>query len=333
MLIREIAEKRERDTLSEKASLSTNSIGRKEKEIDCYIRTSYQRDRDRIIHSKSFRRLMHKTQVFLSPEGDHYRTRLTHTLEVAQVARSIARALYLNEDLTEAIALGHDLGHTPFGHCGEAALNEVHEGGFKHNIQSLRVVDFIEKRNGKIGLNLTGEVRDGIRNHSGTIIPFTLEGQIVKLSDRIAYINHDIDDAIRAGVLKFSDIPKEFIDGFGETSSKRINKMILNVIKNSDNSDTIKMGKEYHELMLNFRSFMFENVYLNKNAKGEESKAQHIVKSLYKYLLENPEIIDGFDSKNMSDDIPVYVKDYIAGMSDRYIVNKYKEIFIPNFWS
>lgn len=333
MLIREIAEKREKDTLSEKASLSINSIGRKEKESECYIRTVYQRDRDRIIHSKSFRRLMHKTQVFLSPEGDHYRTRLTHTLEVAQIARTIARALCLNEDLTEAIALGHDLGHTPFGHCGEVALNEIHEGGFKHNIQSLRVVDLIEKRNGKIGLNLTAEVRDGIRNHSGPITPFTLEGQIVKLSDRIAYINHDIDDAIRAGVLKYSDIPKQFIEGFGETSSKRINKMILNVIKNSDNSDIIKMEKEFHELMLDFRDFMFENVYFNETAKGEEGKAQHIVKSLYKYLLENPEKIDGFDKNSMSNNIPVYVKDYIAGMSDRYIVNKYKELFIPKFWS
>lgn len=334
MLIREKAEEYEKNHLSGKACLSVNSKGRKIPEEQCDIRTVFQRDRDRIIHSKSFRRLMHKTQVFLSPEGDHYRTRLTHTLEVAQISRTIARALDLNEDLTEAIALGHDLGHTPFGHCGEVALNEIHEGGFRHNVQSLRVVDIIEKRGSKSGLNLTEEVRDGILHHSGPGIPFTLEGQIVKLSDRIAYINHDIDDAIRAKVINFDDIPKVFIDTFGKTSSERINCMILNVIKFSQNQDKIKMEEKLYQVMLKFRQYMFDNVYLNKIAKGEEGKAQYILKALYKYLIENPEMINiENDSRLENEDISICVKDYIAGMSDRYIVNKYEEIFIPNFWT
>ncbi len=334
MRIREIDEQHEKDTLSKFACLSVNSKGRTIEEDHCDIRTVFQRDRDRIIHSKSFRRLMHKTQVFLSPEGDHYRTRLTHTLEVAQISRTIARALRLNEDLTEAIALGHDLGHTPFGHCGEVALNEVHKGGFRHNIQSLRVVEKIEKRGLRAGLNLTKEVKDGILNHSGPNIPFTLEGQIVRLSDRIAYINHDIDDAIRAEVLDFEDIPKVFIETFGATSSERINAMILNVIKYSKDKDMIQMEEKFYEVMLRFRNFMFDNVYFNEIAKGEEGKAQHIVKSLYKYLIENPDVIrQEYDLRSENEDLSVCVKDYIAGMSDRYIVNKYKKIFIPQFWT
>jgi len=333
-MIRETAELYEEKHLSKYACLSSQSKGRAVDEADCDIRTAFQRDRDRIIHSKAFRRLMHKTQVFLSPEGDHYRTRLTHTLEVAQISRTIARALSLNEDLTEAIALGHDLGHTPFGHCGEVALNEVHPYGFRHNIQSLRVVDIIEKRNDRVGLNLTEEVRDGILNHSGPNVPFTMEGQIVRLSDRIAYINHDIDDAIRAGVMDFEEIPKIFVDTFGPTSSKRINTMILNVIENSQNQNMIQMDPEFYELMLRLRNFMFDNVYLNDVAKGEEGKARKIVKTLYQYLIEHPDyFLEVYDRHIEGDELSVCVKDYIAGMSDRYIIHKYKEIFIPKFWT
>lgn len=333
MLIREVTENIEKERLSDKASLSVNAKRQHEEEL-CDVRTEYQRDRDRIIHSKAFRRLMHKTQVFLSPEGDHYRTRLTHTLEVAQISRTIARALYLNEDLTEAIALGHDLGHTPFGHCGEVALNEIHPGGFRHNVQSLRVVDLIEERNKRVGLNLTNEVRDGILNHSGPDLPYTLEGQIVRLSDRIAYINHDIDDAIRAGVMAFEAIPKPFIETFGSTSSKRINTMILNVIKHSQGQSQIQMESNFYELMLRLRNFMFDNVYLNEIAKGEEGKAQLIVKTLYKYLTENKDyFLETYDRVIPEEDYSDCVKDYIAGMSDRYIINKYKEIFIPKFWT
>lgn len=333
MNLRERAEAYEKAHLSEFACLSTQTRGRKIEEEPCDVRTVFQRDRDRITHSKAFRRLMHKTQVFLSPEGDHYRTRLTHTLEVSQISRTIARALSLNEDLTEAIALGHDLGHTPFGHCGEVALNDIHPGGFRHNVQSLRVVDIIENRNGRTGLNLTDEVRDGILNHSGPNIPYTMEGQIVRLSDRIAYINHDIDDAIRAGVMSFDSIPKPYIEAFGETSSKRINTMIMNVIDNSQGKNEIQMSPEFYDLMLRLRNFMFDNVYLNEIAKGEEKKAKIIVKTLYQYLADNPEYLkDEYDRCKDGDEFMVCVKDYIAGMSDRYIINKYSDIFIPKFW-
>ncbi|MBN2794176.1 MAG: deoxyguanosinetriphosphate triphosphohydrolase [Clostridia bacterium] len=334
MLIRELAEQFEKQQLSKYATLSSETKGRLIDEIPCDIRTDFQRDRDRIIHSKAFRRLMHKTQVFLSPEGDHYRTRLTHTLEVAQISRTIARALRLNEDLTEAIALGHDLGHTPFGHCGEVALNDVHPNGFKHNVQSLRVVDIIERRRGRNGLNLTDEVRDGILNHSGPDEPYTLEGQIVRLSDRIAYINHDIDDAIRAGVLSFNDIPKTFIEVFGDTSSKRINTMIINVISNSENQTRIQMSPDMYDLMLRLRNYMFDHVYLNEIAKGEEGKAKKIIKTLYQYFIENPkEFIESYDRYMDTEIFDECVKDYIAGMSDRYIIHKYKEIYIPKFWT
>lgn len=333
MLIRQVTEELEVKRLSKYAKLSKDAT-RQVEDQPCDIRTSFQRDRDRIIHSKSFRRLMHKTQVFLSPEGDHYRTRLTHTLEVAQISRTIARALALNEDLTEAIALGHDLGHTPFGHCGEVALNEIHPGGFRHNVQSLRVVDLIEKKAERVGLNLTNEVRDGILNHSGSHIPFTLEGQIVRLSDRIAYINHDIDDAIRAGVMDFNKIPRPFIETFGDTSSKRINTMIMNVIENSQDQMEIQMDPEFYELMLRLRNFMFDNVYLNKIAKGEEGKAQIVVKTLYQYLIDHPDyFMETYDRYIPEESFADSVKDYVAGMSDRYIINKYKEIFVPKFWT
>lgn len=331
--IREKYEKREKLILSRHASMSTDSKGRRLEEEKCSVRTDYQRDRDRIIHSKSFRRLKHKTQVFLSPEGDHYRTRLTHTLEVSQISRTIARALELNEDLTEAIALGHDLGHTPFGHCGEAELNRIHPAGFKHNEQSLRIVDVLEKRNVKgFGLNLTEEVRDGILHHNGIESPFTLEGQIVKLSDRIAYLNHDIDDAIRAGVMKTGDLPKQVTEKLGKSQGNRINTLILDTIEASNDYKSIRLSEDVNEVFLNFRSFMFRKVYHNDSAKGEEYRAEVLLKVLYDYFNENPdqmpiELNDSFKSIGSE-----AVKDYIASMSDRYAVNKFKDIYIPKFW-
>lgn len=333
--IREEHEKLEAQILSKYASLSINSSRPNESEDKCDIRTEYQRDRDRILHSKAFRRLKHKTQVFLSPEGDHYRTRLTHTLEVAQISRTIARALRLNEDLAEAIALGHDLGHTPFGHCGEAMLNQIHPGGFEHNVQSLKVVDVLEiRRKGNVGLNLTNEVRDGILNHRGPIKPKTLEGQIVKLCDRIAYINHDIDDAIRAGVLRASDIPTKYFDVLGSTHSKRINTLILDVIYNSVDKDVISQSEEISSIFLELRDYMFKNVYLNLKAKKEEEKAMHIIEALYLYFVANPEKMPFERYEDYKKDGSVEaIKDYVAGMSDRYAVSKYKEIFVPRFWT
>lgn len=334
MSIREVTEQNEYKILSPYARKAAETVGRQDREEKCEVRTDFQRDRDRIIHSKAFRRLKHKTQVFLSPEGDHYRTRLTHTLEVSQIARTIARALRLNEDLTEAIALGHDLGHTPFGHCGEFKLDEIHPGGFKHNEQSLRVVDYIEHRkNHKKGLNLTAEVRDGIVNHSGPVEPFTLEGQIVKLCDRIAYINHDIDDAVRAGVLDLEVIPSRYIDLFGETHSKRINSMIMDVIHTSENSSKIRMSETKYSAMLELRKFMFDRVYLNPEAKKDESKAQRIVQVLYDFFCEHPEKMPSEyyeEYQVVQNNEPI--KDYIAGMSDRYAVNRYKVLFLPKFW-
>lgn len=326
-------EAKERETLSSKASLSMNSAGRRNAEEKCNIRTEYQRDRDRILHSKAFRRLKHKTQVFLSPEGDHYRTRLTHTLEVAQISRTIANALFLNEDLTEAIALGHDLGHTPFGHCGEAELNDIHRGGFKHNEQSLRVVDVLEKKHkSEFGLNLTKEVRDGILHHNGAGVPITLEGQIVKLCDRIAYINHDIDDALRAQVLTKDEIPEEYMEVLGETHSKRINTLILDVIDSSKNLDKIMLSEDKNESFQSLRKFMFERVYLNDVAKGEEAKARKVLRALYYYFAERPEEMPLERYLDFELNKLVAVKDYVAGMSDRYAVKVYKEKFIPHFW-
>ncbi|SHJ79579.1 deoxyguanosinetriphosphate triphosphohydrolase [Paramaledivibacter caminithermalis] len=335
MNIREITESIEQNTLSDYACKSNYSRGRKFTEEKCDVRTDFQRDRDRIIHSKAFRRLKHKTQVFLSPEGDHYRTRLTHTLEVAQISRTIARALRLNEDLTEAIALGHDLGHTPFGHCGEHVLNEIHSDGFRHNEQSLRVVDKLEKRGYKnTGLNLTYEVRDGILNHTGETDPSTLEGQIVKLSDRIAYINHDIDDAIRARVLKIDSLPKKCTEVLGFTHRDRINTMIRDVINKSFEKNIITMSDEIHYYTNELRNFMFEYVYLNKEAKKEEEKAQSLIIELYNYFCKKPfklprEIYEEIKTAN---EIEEKVKDYIAGMSDRYAVNKFLEIYVPKYW-
>lgn len=322
MLNRYDIEKKEEKYLSRYACLSKNSRGRQhdEDEPSCDIRTIFQHDRDRIIHSKAFRRLKHKTQVFIVPEGDHYRTRLTHTLEVSQIARTISRGLGLNEDLTEAIALGHDLGHTPFGHAGEAAINDVSSKSFAHNLQSLRVVDFIEN------LNLSFEVRDGIVNHTGQKAPVTLEGQVVKIADRVAYINHDIDDAIRAGILKNSELPEKPLSILGKTHSQRIDTMVRDMIESSWNQDEIKRSPEVKKATGKLRAFLFENVYVGSIAKKEENKAIKIVKDLYKYYLEH---INEMPAKlyNQENDKEQLVIDYIAGMSDLYAINKWKKIF------
>lgn len=324
MNTREMLEKREEEILSPYATLSKNTKGRKTLVEKCDLRTEFQRDRDKIIHSKSFRRLKHKTQVFLTPEGDHYRTRLTHTLEVSQIARSIARCLCLNEDLTEAIALGHDLGHTPFGHSGERGLNKICPYGFRHNLQSLRVVDVLENE-GK-GMNLTFEVRDGIVTHTDDILPQTAEGEIIRIADRIAYINHDIDDSIRAGVIKYEDIPKEFKEYYGDTRSDRISSMIHNVVKNSADSSKIKMDNEGYSMLMKLRDFMFEEVYMNPFVRAEEERAHNIISELYTYFLKNPEQMP---KDYIKDDPNQDVCDYIAGMTDTYCVHLYKELFVP----
>ena len=329
MNIREKFENKEAGFLSSKACLSAKTKGRILLEPKCDLRTDFQRDRDRIIHSNSFRRLKHKTQVFLSPEGDHYRTRLTHTLEVSQVARAIANGLLLNADLTEAIALGHDLGHTPFGHAGERALDKVVPGGFRHYDQSLRVVDKLEK--GGKGLNLTYEVRDGIVCHTRGKEAFTLEGRIVKLADKIAYINHDIDDATRAGVMCEEDIPLEIRKALGFSKSDRINTMVRNVVENS--VDTIQFSPDIQQPFDELHAFMFEKVYTNPVCKGEETKAMDVIIRLYDYLLEKPEKIpQAYHYIIEQEGVHQAACDYIAGMSDRYLVSVYKNIFIPDSW-
>lgn len=325
MNIRELSEEKEYTYLSPFGAKSRDSKGRQNFEEECDIRTAYQRDRDRIIHSKAFRRLIHKTQVFIAPEGDHFRTRLTHTLEVAQIARTVAKALSLNEDLTEAIALGHDLGHTPFGHAGEQVLHEILPGGFQHNEQSLRVVDFLERNT---GLNLTFEVRDGILNHTGPRKPDTLEGQIVKIADRIAYINHDIDDAIRAGIITFTELPHEIIRILGETHSKRIDTMNKDMIFNSLNQPEIKMSNEVENAMLALREYLFKNVYIGSTAKKEEYKAKKMLKMLFEYYVANPEKIDN-ERFETGEQIEQAVADYLAGMTDRYAVKLFMKNFVP----
>lgn len=335
MNIRKEIENLEINNLSEFACLSSESRGRIHFEDKCQIRSEFQRDRDRIIHSKAFRRLKHKTQVFVAPEGDHLRTRLTHTLEVAQIGRTLARALRLNEDLVEAIALGHDLGHTPFGHTGEKVLDQLHPGGFSHNEQSLRVVDLLEHRDKRVGLNLTLEVRDGILNHSGKAKCLTLEGQVVKVADRIAYINHDIDDAIRAKIIKDKDLPRDSVDLLGSSHGERINTMIIDVIKTSISSNNILMSHKIAEATDKLRTFMFENVYLNSRAKSEEEKSEYIIKELYKYYLNNMDKLPREykeDSYNLDSTMEDRICDYIAGMTDRYAVNTFKNIFIPQPW-
>lgn len=332
MTIREQLEERELEYLSPYAMLSRESRGRDVPEAECDIRPVFQRDRDRILHCKSFRRLKQKTQVFLLAKGDHYRTRLTHTLEVSQNARTIAKALRLNEDLVEAIALGHDLGHTPFGHAGERALNTVYH--FKHNEQSVRVVERIEKQ-GR-GLNLTWEVRDGILNHQTSGKPNTLEGQVLRLSDKIAYINHDLDDAVRGGIMVEEDVPAEIRKVLGDSGRKRLDTMVHDVIIHSMDQPEIQMSDEVGGAMQELRRFMFEHLYTNPKAKGEENKAVHMLEQLYDYYITHMELlpkqyldsIDGFE--NTEEQV---VCDYIAGMTDNYAVKKYEEFFVPDAWN
>ena len=334
MTIREQLEQEEHLRFSSHAQFSDASRGRlrEEPEKPNDVRTCYQRDSDRILHSKSFRRLMHKTQVFLQPEGDHYRTRMTHTLEVARIARTITRALRLNEDLSEAIAFGHDLGHTPFGHAGEVALTEVMGTPFRHNEQSLRVVDLLEKDGA--GLNLTYEVRMGILGHSrSSRLPETLEGQIVRISDQIAYINHDIDDAMRAGILTDRDIPRRIADVLGETHRDRINTLVTNMIFHTLNSGELGMDEEIRQTMEELRAFMFQRVYKNPVAKGEESKARRILQELYEYYIKHPEALpEDFQPQITFEGMGRTVCDYIAGMTDKYAMYKYSELFIPTAW-
>jgi dGTPase len=335
MILREDLEKREYEILSPFAAKAAESKGRQHDEPKCDVRTDYQRDRDRIVHSKSFRRLMHKTQVFLAPEGDHFRTRLTHTLEVSQIARTIARALALNEDLAEAIAMGHDLGHTPFGHNGENFLNEKHPGGFQHNVQSLRVVEVLEMSSRGRGMNLTFEVRDGILNHTGKVTPATLEGEIVKISDRIAYINHDIDDALRSDVIKKADLPNDCVEVLGDDHRTRINTLVSDLIQNSDGRDHIIMSDECSFYMDKLRTFMFENVYHSRVVKKDEEldKVKNMIFSLYDYYVRNPEELPS-ETRDMIEEFGIneVVKDHIAGRTDRYALNIYRDLYIPKGW-
>ncbi|MBR1707908.1 MAG: deoxyguanosinetriphosphate triphosphohydrolase [Clostridia bacterium] len=331
MTIREMLEERELTLLSPLAQKSAASRGRKKPVSSDDLRTDYQRDRDRILHSKAFRRLKGKTQVFLSPEGDHYRTRLTHTLEVTQVARSLARGLRLNEDLTEAIALGHDLGHTPFGHAGESVLRSVLREGFEHRQQSRRVVEVLEK-DGE-GLNLTFEVINGIEHHSGPVRPLTLEGSCVHLADRIAYINHDIDDALRAGIIDAEDLPRAAVKRLGDTHGKRIDTMIKSVIKNSYDRPVIYMEEDAWDALLELRSFLFRFVYSRDWAEGEAEKTEHIVRELFWYFTRHPtEMPNEYIEIVYREGIERAAADYVAGMTDRYAVSVYERIFIPTFF-
>ena len=317
--------------LSPYAFKSKDTIGRIREEKPCPMRTDFQRDRDRIIHCKAFRRLKNKTQVFFSPEGDHYRTRLTHTLAVSQVARGIARVLSLNEDLTEAIALGHDLGHTPFGHSGERILQELNPNGFQHNEQSGRVVDILE--NEGLGLNLTREVVDGIINHKLKCNPKTLEGKAVSYADRIAYINHDIDDAIDGGFITLEDIPKELRQLLGDTSRTRINVMLQAIYDASNGKNTVEMQKDVDEATMALRAFLFERVYKHKTFQYEEERAKRMLTALYEYFMANPEKLPEFYIKRLDiDDRHTVISDYISGMSDMYAVNTFSQIFIPKTW-
>ncbi len=332
MTIRESLEQWEKDYLSPYASLSMNSKGRLKQEEQCDIRPVFQRDRDRIIHCKAFRRLKDKTQVFLTPEGDHYRTRLTHTLEVSQNARTIAKALKLNEELVEAIALGHDLGHTPFGHAGERALNRVCPLGFEHSEQSVRTIDRLEK--GGHGLNLTYEVRDGIRNHQTIGKPHTLEGKIVRLSDKIAYIHHDMDDAVRAGILTEKDVPAEIRVVLGSTPGERLNHFIHDIVTNSLGKNDIVMSESTADAMKKLRQFMFDRVYQNPDAKSEESKAEVLMETLYHHYLKHIDDLPEEFLNLLSEGEPreKVVCDYVGAMSDRFAIAVYEEIYIPKSW-
>lgn len=333
MTVRQMLEQKEHETLDPRAAFSDCSKGRPrlepEKEGD--VRTAFQRDTDRIVHSKAFRRLMHKTQVFLRPEGDHYRTRMTHTIEVARIARTITRGLSLNEDLAEAIAMGHDLGHTPFGHAGEVALTEALGYPFRHNEQSLRVVDVLEQDGA--GLNLSYETRMGILGHTGDRIPETMEGQIIRFSDQIAYVNHDIDDAVRAGILSGEDIPASITQVLGETHAQRINTLVCDVISASKEAGEIAMSDNVAQAHRDLRAFMFEKVYRNSVAKSEEAKAREMICKLYTYYMAHPEALpDDFLPQLSFDGMERTVCDYIAGMTDKYAVDKFTELFVPLGW-
>jgi dGTPase len=327
---RERTEEIERQALSEQATLSSETKGRDREEEPDPLRAAFQLDRDRIVHSKAFRRLKHKTQVFVSPEGDHYRVRLTHTLEVAQIARTAARALRLNEDLTEAIALSHDLGHTPFGHLGEEALTPFLGRPFRHNEQSLRVVDHLE-RDGQ-GLNLTWEVRDGILNHTWSMPPpSTLEGQVARFADRIAYVNHDVDDAIRAGLLEPNDLPKKAAGVLGSSHGQRIDNLVTDLVRESEESAEIRLSPRVLVALDELRDFLFQRVYLRPQATDEQHKAIELVRSLFSYYLEHPEDVPA-EYRTTSDDLPAQVADYIAGMTDRFALRTYEQLFLPQRW-
>lgn len=334
MTVKEELEYQEHRRLNPLAAFADQSTGRPRAEEfpDDDVRTCFQRDNDRIVHSKAFRRLMHKTQVFLRPEGDHYRTRMTHTLEVTRISRTITRALGLNEDLAEAIAMGHDLGHTPFGHAGEAALSACLGKPFRHNEQSLRVVDFLE--NDGRGLNLSNEVRLGIVGHTGDYIPETLEGQVVRRSDQIAYVNHDIDDAVRAGILSNDDIPNDIVMVLGATHRERINTLVCDLIFTSREAGRICLTPSVDQALKDLRSFMFERVYRNPVAKGEESKAKAMLQQLFEYYIAHPNALpDDFHPQLSFDGMERTVCDYIAGMTDNYAINKYTGIFVPSGWN
>ena len=331
--IREEMEQREHVLLSPYASFSDESRGRERTEEPCDIRPVYQRDRDRILHSRAFRRLKNKTQVFLTPKGDHYRTRMSHTLEVSQNARTIAKALRLNEDLAEAVSLGHDLGHTPFGHAGEFMLNSLCEGGFRHNEQSVRIVERVEK-DGR-GLNLTWEVRDGILNHQMSGRAATLEGRIVRYSDKIAYINHDVDDAIRGGIIREIDLPRAFTDILGHSTRERLNTLIHDIVEQSQDKPDIMMSEDVEYAFVGMRKYMFDNVYTNPKAKGEERKAEYIVKELFGYYMEHPELLPNEYVERMwyaGETQERSVCDYIAGMTDQYAISRFREFFVPDAW-
>jgi dGTPase len=327
---RERTEQIERDTLSPRAVLAADSKGRERDEAQDPIRTVFQRDRDRIVHAKAFRRLKHKTQVFLAPEGDHYRVRLTHTLDVSQIARTVARALRLNEDLTEAIALGHDLGHTPFGHLGEQALTPFLGRPFRHSEESLRVVDYLE--NDGQGLNLTWEVRDGIVHHPWSMPPpSTLEAQVVRFADRIAYINHDMDDAIRAGILHPDELPREPLAVLGDTHSRRINKLVTDLIDRSEDQAEIQLSPPVFAALDALRDFMFEQVYMRATAMGENEKAVKLIRDLFAHYLEHPDEMPP-EYHQAPGDLPTRVADFIAGMTDRYALRTYERLFLPQGW-
>jgi dGTPase len=327
---RERTEQIERDTLSPRAALASASRGREGHEPQDPLRTCYQRDRDRIVHTKAFRRLKHKTQVFLAPEGDHYRVRLTHTLEVAQIARTASRALRLNEDLTEAIALGHDLGHTPFGHLGEQALTPFLGRPFRHNEQSLRIVDHLE--NDGAGLNLTWEVRDGILNHPWSMPPpSTLEAQVVRVADRVAYVNHDVDDAVRAGVLQPNELPVEALEVLGRTHGERINTLVSDLVEHSADADEVRLSDPVFRALDTLRDFLFEHVYLRDEARSEQEKAIALVRTLFAYYLDHPDRLPA-EYHRAPGDLPTRVADHIAGMTDRYALRTYEQLFLPQGW-